>query len=124
MNLFSFLNRRARWSNETFGRTVNPAKMVSGILEHIRSEVKEIEIDPFDITETVDLILLAFELANRAGHTPHDLIKAIQAKQVINESRTWLPFVEAMRARHVEPHKGEFDPFKNAKPGDICEVRP
>ena len=77
-------NQRA-WSERTFG----PGTRLKGVLAHIRKELKEIEQNPTDVEEWVDVIILAFDGAWRAGWEPQQIIDAIKAKQAKNEARTW-----------------------------------
>jgi len=73
------------WSTRTFG----PGPRTLGVTDHIRKELAEVLRDPFDLGEWVDIIILAFDGAWRAGHEPQDIIDAIKAKQARNEARTW-----------------------------------
>ena len=77
-------NQRA-WSLETFG----PGKRTKGVLDHIRKELLEIEADPEDLMEWVDIIILAFDGAWRHGWEPQEIINAIKMKQSVNQNRTW-----------------------------------
>ncbi len=79
------LAHQREWSTATFG----PGKRTNGVLDHIRKELAEIEDDPTDVTEWVDVIILAFDGAWRAGWEPQEIIDAIVAKQARNEARTW-----------------------------------
>jgi hypothetical protein len=85
MNLIEHLHRQRAWSKVTFG----PGTRTAGVLDHIRKELKEVERDPNDLTEWVDVILLALDGAWRHGHTPEQIASAIEAKQARNESREW-----------------------------------
>jgi hypothetical protein len=60
-----------------------------GITDHIRKELLEIEAEPYDLAEWVDVIVLAFDGAWRAGWEPREIIEAIKAKQKKNEERVW-----------------------------------
>lgn len=73
------------WSTETFG----PGARSLGVIDHIRKELVEIEADPADIYEWVDVIILAFDGAWRAGWEPQQIIDAIKDKQAHNEARRW-----------------------------------
>lgn len=73
------------WSLATFG----PGPRTRGVLDHIRKELPEIEADPRDVTEWVDVVILAFDGAWRHGAEPQEIIDAIKAKQARNEARTW-----------------------------------
>lgn len=79
------LERQRAWSRETFG----PGTRSNGVLDHIRKELLEIEADPLDVKEWVDVIILAFDGAWRAGWEPQEILDAIIAKQSKNEGRTW-----------------------------------
>jgi hypothetical protein len=59
------------------------------VLDHIRKELQEIEADPTDVGEWVDVIILAFDGAQRHGWEPQAILDAIQDKQARNERRTW-----------------------------------
>ncbi len=84
INSATIAHQRA-WSLRTFG----PGPRTSGVLDHIRKELAEIEADPLDLEEWVDVIILAFDGAYRAGHEPDKIIEAIHSKQAKNEGRTW-----------------------------------
>lgn len=79
------LARQRAWSHKTFG----PGTRLLGVLDHIRKELEEIEANPSDVEEWVDVIILAFDGAWRAGWEPQQIIDAIKAKQAKNEARTW-----------------------------------
>lgn len=79
------LLRQREWSLATFG----PGPRLHGLLDHIRKELLEIEADPTDISEWVDVVILALDGAWRAGAAPQQIIDAIVAKQAKNESRRW-----------------------------------
>lgn len=73
------------WSTATFG----PGARLHGVLDHIRKELAEIEADPTDVGEWVDVLILAFDGAWRAGWEPQEIIDALVAKQAKNEARVW-----------------------------------
>jgi hypothetical protein len=79
------LTRQMLWSAETFG----PGRRTLGVLDHIRKELDEIEAEPTDLSEWVDVVILAFDGAWRAGWEPQQIIDAIKAKQARNEARAW-----------------------------------
>lgn len=84
-DLVAHLHRQREFSARTFG----PGKRTAGVVDHIRKELKEIEADPDDIAEWVDVVILAFDGAWRAGWEPEEIVRAIVAKQTKNEGRTW-----------------------------------
>lgn len=79
------LARQREFSERTFGPTLR----TQGILTHIRDELDEIAADPHDLSEWVDVVILALDGAWRSGHQPQQIIDAIIAKQAVNEARTW-----------------------------------
>lgn len=83
--LVAYLERQWSWSKETFG----PALRTKGIVQHITKELREIEADPHDLAEWVDVIILAMDGFWRHGGKPSDLLPAMQAKQDRNFARTW-----------------------------------
>lgn len=84
-DLVAHLHRQKLFSETTFG----PGQRTAGVIAHIRKELAEVEANPADITEWVDVILLALDGAWRAGYTPNDIAWAISAKQAENELRKW-----------------------------------
>lgn len=63
--------------------------LAAGVVDHIRRELKEIEAAPTDLSEWVDVVILALDGAWRSGATPAQITAAIVAKQAKNEGRTW-----------------------------------
>lgn len=84
-DLIAHLDRARRFSLETFG----PGPRTEGVIDHIREELTEIEENPDDLLEWVDVMILAMDGALRAGHSPKDIAMALEVKQTINESRKW-----------------------------------
>ncbi|MCB9377051.1 MAG: DUF550 domain-containing protein [Microthrixaceae bacterium] len=99
------LERQRAWSAQTFG----PGRRTVGILQHIRKELQEIEEEPLDLGEWVDVVILALDGAWRAGYSPTDIIGAIKAKQTRNEGRTWPDWREASEDVAIE-HVREVKP--------------
>lgn len=79
------LFRQRKWSEKTFG----PGRRTKGITDHIRKELLEIERNPDDTKEWIDVVILALDGAWRAGWHPHQIILALQFKQAENEMRKW-----------------------------------
>lgn len=84
-NFYRHLYRQCEWSGKTFG----PGSRAQGVVDHIRKELREIEADPTDITEWIDVVILALDGAWRAGAYPDQIIAALVAKQTKNEGRDW-----------------------------------
>lgn len=92
------LARQREWSRATFG----PGARLAGLLDHIRKELKEIEDDPTDLGEWVDVMILALDGAWRAGWEPQQIVDAIKAKQARNEARTWPDWRTAAPDKAIE----------------------
>ncbi|MHB1630690.1 MAG: dATP/dGTP pyrophosphohydrolase domain-containing protein [Acidithiobacillus sp.] len=84
-DLVAHMHRQRAFSMDAFG----PGERTAGVLDHIRKELMEIEAAPDDLTEWVDVVLLALDGAWRAGHEPEAIARAIADKQRRNERRTW-----------------------------------
>lgn len=86
--LFDFrahLQRQREFSEKTFG----PGDRAKGVVAHIRKELTEIEAAPGDLTEWIDVAILALDGAWRSGADPDQIIAALVAKQTKNEARQW-----------------------------------
>jgi len=83
--LKTYYERQIEWSRQTFG----PALRTKGIIDHIKKELGEIEADPHDLSEWVDVVILAMDGFWRHGGNAGDLFKALIAKQQKNMARTW-----------------------------------
>jgi hypothetical protein len=83
--MHAHLVRQREWSEKTFG----PGPRTGGIIDHITKELVEIEADPGDVKEWLDVVVLALDGAWRAGATPDQIIDLLVAKQDRNEKRVW-----------------------------------
>ena len=63
MCLSHWLQRQRVWSLQTFG----PGRRTLGLISHIRKELQEIEADPMDPMEKIDLCILCLDGAWRTG---------------------------------------------------------
>jgi hypothetical protein len=98
MNLALHLHRQRAFSLATFG----PGRRTEGVVDHIRKELKEIEAAPEDLSEWIDVVLLALDGAWRSGATPEQIVDALQAKQLKNERRNWPDWRTADPNRAIE----------------------
>lgn len=85
IDLVAHLERQREWSEKTFG----PGMRTKGIIDHIRKELLEIEAAPDDITEWIDVVILALDGAWRTGASPEEIIIRLTVKQARNEARSW-----------------------------------
>jgi hypothetical protein len=92
------LVRQRAFSERTFG----PGARTAGVLDHIRKELREIEEQPADLSEWIDVVILALDGAWRAGHSPEQIIQTLVAKQAKNEARTWPDWRTAPLDRAIE----------------------
>ena len=99
------LERQRQWSAETFG----PGPRTAGVCDHILKELVEIEADPLDLREWVDVIILAFDGAWRAGWEPQQIIDAIKDKQAKNESRVWPDWRTSDQDKAIEHVRADED---------------
>lgn len=80
-----YLARQMAWSRVTFGE----GRRTIGLVKHIGKELAEIEANPSDLAEWVDVIILALDGYWRHGGTPDRLMADLQGKQDTNRARTW-----------------------------------
>ncbi len=84
-DMLAHLARQREFSEKTFG----PGVRTKGVVDHIRKELLEIEGNPADLTEWIDVVILALDGAWRAGGTPAEIVHTMVAKQTKNEGRQW-----------------------------------
>lgn len=97
-SLGQYLKRQEEWSARTFGHSTRTKEL----LEHIRKELAEIEAAPHDLTEWVDVIILALDGYWRHGGSPDSIMAALQAKQDKNFARKWpTPKSEDEAVEHI-----------------------
>ncbi len=94
-DLIDHLQRQQDFSLRTFG----PGMRTAGLIDHIKKELGEIEEDPTDVTEWIDVMLLAMDGAWRAGYDAQGICQALKAKLERNMARTWPDW------RSVDPTK-------------------
>ena len=82
-----YLARQQAWSKRVFGE----GRRTLGITKHIEKELDEIRAKPLDLSEWVDVVILALDGYWRAGGTPESIARDLQAKQTKNFGRTY-PF--------------------------------
>ncbi len=98
MDFIEHLYRQRKFSEKTFG----PGPRVEGVLDHIRKELIEIEAEPKDLEEWIDVVALALDGAWRAGYTPEQIAEQLLKKQIKNENRNWPDWRTQPRDKAVE----------------------
>jgi hypothetical protein len=93
------LARQINFSAHTFG----PGERTAGVVDHIRKELAEIEaVNGQDLEEWIDVIILAFDGAWRAGFSPANIVAALERKQTKNEGRQWPDWRTAPKDKAIE----------------------
>ena len=60
-----------------------------GVIDHLKKEIEEIESEPDDLEEWIDVMTLAIDGAWRSGYEPHEIAKALGFKLQKNINRDW-----------------------------------
>lgn len=102
-DLESHLERQIVFSLKTFG----PGIRTLGLVDHIRKELEEIEENPADLSEWIDIVILGFDGAWRAGYTADEIVTELAAKQEKNESRVWPDWRNAAPDKAIEHMRGQ-----------------
>lgn len=89
-DMFDFLARQRAFSEKTFG----PHPRAKGVIAHIKKELVEIENNPTDVMEWIDVVLLALDGAWRTGASAEQITRALESKLRINQNRTWPSWLE------------------------------
>lgn len=97
-DLVEHLERQQDFSLSTFG----PGKRTKGIIDHIRKELREIENDPTDLMEWIDVILLGLDGAWRSGNEPQEITQALHDKLERNKARNWPDWKAADPEKAIE----------------------
>lgn len=100
--LSSLIADQRQWSEVTFG----PGPRLDGLLDHIGKELDEIRANPTDVSEWIDVVILALDGAWRSGHTPEEIVAALKAKYEKNRNRNWPNWRNASpdaAIEHVQP---------------------
>ena len=88
-----YIEDQIEWSKKVFGDPADAPKDYGfdgkATCAHIRSELIEIEKNPTDIYEWIDVIILALDGAWRSGASPFKIISVLLDKQRINFARKW-----------------------------------
>lgn len=84
-DLVAHLDRQRAFSVKAFG----PGARAEGISDHIRKELAEVAAAPEDLSEWIDIVLLGFDGAWRAGHSSVAIAGALAGKLAKNEQRDW-----------------------------------
>jgi hypothetical protein len=112
------LDEQWAWSKRTFGE----GRRTKGNAEHIRKELDEIEAAPGDLSEWVDVIMLAIDGYFRHGGQPATLLPDFLTKQAENFGRTWpAPKSEDTPVEHQRPYLVETGVSQISEPPLVWE---
>jgi len=90
MELIEYIKDHISLSKKVFGdNTFRTGRSHKGLIEHIKKELDEIDQDPTDLYEWIDVIILAIDGAWRAGFTAEDVDLALFRKQTVNFNRIY-----------------------------------
>lgn len=92
------LEKQAKFSSKTFG----PGDRTKSVIDHIRKELDEILEDPTDLSEWIDVVILALDGAWRVGYSPDEIINQLVEKTRINEQRKWPDWRKADPDKAIE----------------------
>ncbi len=98
LDFVSHLKTQIAFSQAAFG----PGPRTEGVIDHIRKELREIEAKPDDLTEWIDVVLLACDGAWRAGYTPEQIAEALVVKLAKNMARMWPDWRTAEPGKAIE----------------------
>ena len=97
-DLVAHLERQRTFSEKNFG----PGPRAAGVVDHIRKELVEVEAAPNDLSEWIDVIILAFDGAWREGYSSAEIVAALVTKQTRNEARRWPDWRTAEPGKAIE----------------------
>jgi len=84
-NIECYVAEQQLFSSKAFG----PGMRTKGLVEHIKKELDEIEADPTDLNEWIDVIILSLDGYWRHGGTPAGLLQLMAEKLERNKQRRW-----------------------------------
>lgn len=98
MDLIEHIVKQRKFSIKTFGYGMR----TKGITNHIRKELKEIEDNPEDLEEWIDVVILALDGAWRVGYSPEEIVKVLQQKLIKNKNRKWPDYKQFLEDQEIE----------------------
>ncbi len=99
--LADYLHEAREFSERTFGA----GRRTLGVTKHIEKEIAEVRAKPDDLTEWVDIIILACDGYWRHGGQPGNLLADMLAKLAKNKARVWpKPTSEDEPVEHDRTH--------------------
>jgi hypothetical protein len=116
MNLVAFITDQILFSARTFG----PGERTKGVIQHIRKELEEIEAKPDDLSEYIDVVILALDGAWRQGYSPEEIAGALVAKLEKNKARKWPDWRTMSEGQAIEHIRDEMSPLHDHRTGSVA----
>ena len=117
LDLVKHIARQITFSRTTFGparghvygdiRVPDPLIATLGVIDHLNKEMVEVAADPGDLSEWIDVVILAIDGAWRAGFSAEEIVMGLVAKQLKNERRKWPDWRTAEPGKAIEHVKEE-----------------
>jgi hypothetical protein len=95
-----YINRHWEWGRNTFGP--REERDEQGVIQHIKKEIAEIESNPKDLWEWIDLLILGMDGFIRAGGDKDMLLRMLFEKQKVNFARDWPDWRTAPKGTAIE----------------------
>ena len=108
--LTNYLYRQREFSFKNFGQP-HEENPTAGVQDHLAKELKEVAENPLDVSEWIDIVILAFDGAIRAGFEPEQIVQALLDKQAKNERRRWPDWRTATPGKAIEHIRGDEQPL-------------
>lgn len=103
-DLEEYIAEQIQFSIKAFG----PGERTSGTVDHIEKEIEEIvNSDGQDLSEWIDVVILALDGAWRSGNTPKQITTALRAKLDKNKLRKWPDWRTADPGKAIEHIRDE-----------------
>ena len=61
----------------------------NSVVAHIKKEIEEVQANPYDLMEWIDIIILSLDGYWRAGGDPFSFMDLMERKLEINKNRKW-----------------------------------
>ena len=100
-DFLEFLTAKNAWSLDTFGPG-DARDRLAGLSDHIQKELVELQADPMDVEEWIDLTFLALDGAFRAGADPATVARTLNGKLKTNMARRWPDWRTAEPGKAIE----------------------
>lgn len=87
-DLVAHVTNQQEFSFRTFG-PLGQGQKPEGVITHLEKELNELRINPRDLEEWIDVVILGIDGATKSGYSPEQIVTMLMAKQVKNERRNW-----------------------------------